>query len=603
MSNTSSSATGIRWNLADLYAGPGDPKIEADLAASETGCADFATRYRGLFSEPGRLTAMALREALVAIEGLAERMGRLGSYCGLVTAADTDNDDFRKLEDRVRTALVTRENELTFFELGWLGVADEVAAKLIDDPLLANYRHYLTASRRYKPHTLSEPEELVLNQKYLTARAAWTDLFDEFVASLRYEFTYDGTTQTLTQPRILSFSYDPDRAKRKAAQECLYAELSKHQLVLNNIFNAVSQDHALNDGIRQYDSPMASRHLANEVAPEVVARMQEVVEANIPPVAHRYYRLKARLLGLPGLATYDQYAPIATDMPSCDYGTGRETVLAAFERFSPKMSAIAREFFEKDWIDAEVRPSKRGGAFSASTVPSAHPYILLNWTDKLRDVSTLAHELGHGLHQYLSRKQTYYNFHHPLTVAETASVFAEFLTFDHVMETTTDPSVKLGLLCGKIEDAFATVFRQNVLTRFEQAAHAERRQEKLTSERLCELWWEANEKLYGGAVEMLPMYRWGWAYIPHFIHTPFYCYAYVFGELLVLSLYRMYREEGAPFVPRYMELLESGSNDTPEALLRKVGADIADPGFWQKAFGVLEEMVTKAEKLAGELGR
>lgn len=298
------------------------------------------------------------------------------------------------------------------------------------------------------------------------------------------------------------------------------------------------------------------------------------------------------------MATYDQYVPVTQALLSCDYQTGKETVLQAFEKFSPQMSDVARQFFDKNWIDAELRPSKRGGAFSASTVPSVHPYILMNWTDKLRDVSTLAHELGHGIHQYLSRKQSYLNFHHPLTIAETASVFAEFLTFDYVMARETDPTIKLSLLCSKIEDAFATVYRQNVLTRFEQAAHAGRKESKLSSEQLCDYWWGANKSLYGDAVDMLDLYRWGWAYIPHFIHTPFYCYAYVFGELLVLSLYRMYREEGAKlFVPRYLQLLESGSKEAPDQLLKQVGADIHDPAFWQKGFDVLTELVSQAESL------
>lgn len=593
-----SSAAGIAWNLSDLYAGADDPRIDADLATVAAGCDAFARDYRSLFADPAQLSEERLLAALREIERLAEIMGKLGSYCGLTTAADTTNDAFRRLEDRVRTSLVDQENKLTFFELGWLTFDEQRAAELAAAPKLANYRHYLEASRRYKPHTLSEPEELLLNQKSLTARAAWTDLFDEFVASLRYPFTWEGKTESLTQSHLLAISYDPVREKRKAAQECLYTELSRNELVLTNIFNAVAQDHALNDGIRRYDSPMASRHLANEVDAKVVSRMQDVTESNLG-IAHDYYRLKAKLLGLPKLATYDQYAPVATNLPSCEYERGQATVLEAFRRFSPKMEAVAREFFDKHWIDAEVRPGKRGGAFSASTVPSVHPYILLNWTDKLRDVSTMAHELGHGIHQYLSRKQTYYNFHHPLTIAETASVFAEFLTFDYVMAETSDPGVRLGLLCSKIEDAFATVYRQNVLTRFEQSAHAARRKEKLSSDELCDHWWAANQKLYSDAVDMLPAYKWGWAYIPHFIHTPFYCYAYVFGELLVLALYQMYKEEGASFVPRYLELLESGSSAPPDVLLKKVGADIHDPAFWQKAFDVLRSMTRQAQELAG----
>ncbi|MBS0261971.1 MAG: M3 family oligoendopeptidase [Planctomycetes bacterium] len=598
----SSSAAGITWNLADLYAGVDDPQINLDLEKCARLCTDFAARYRSLFETAGALTAAALETALREYEQICLIMSRLGSYAGLVTAADTMSDAGRRLEDRIQQQLVDLGNQLTFFDIGWLEVPDETAAALMGQPALANYRHYLAASRRYKPHTLSEPEELLLNQKSLTARTAWTTLFDEYVASLEYTLDYQGEQRTLTQPAILALNYDPDRELRKAAQACFFAELSRHELVLTNIFNVIAQDHALNDQIRHYDSPMSSRHLANEVAPGVVEQMQSAVEANYD-IAHEYYRLKARLLNLPKMATYDQYAPVATNLPTCDYATGRETVLAAFARFHPTMRDVAAQFFEKSWIDAEVRPGKRGGAFSASTVPSAHPYILLNWTDKLRDVSTLAHELGHGIHQYLSRKQSYLNFHHPLTIAETASVFGEFLTFDYVMETTSDPQVRLGLLCSKIEDAFATVFRQNVLTRFEQSTHAARREEKLAAEEICDHWWKANQALYGDAVDMFEPYRWGWSYIPHFIHTPFYCYAYVFGELLVLSLYRMYQEEGTAFVPRYLQLLESGSSATPEELLSRLGANIADPAFWQKGLDVLREMVRKACQLSDSLKR
>jgi oligoendopeptidase F len=600
MPATASSAAGIVWNLDDLYRAPDDPRIDADLQNCLELCTAFDADCRPMFETPDALSAERLKAALARYESIAQLMGRLGSYVSLLTAADTTNDVYRRLEDRIHQQLVDRENQLAFFELGWLALDDGQARGLVEDPALAEYAHYLSAARRYKPHTKSEPEELLLNQKSLTSRAAWMNLFDEFVASLAYEFEYQGETRRLTQPSILALNYDADRGLRRAAQVCFFTELSRHELVLGSIFNAVAQDHGLNDQIRRYESPMASRHLANEVAPSVVERMLEVTEANYA-IAHDYYRLKARLLGLPRLATFDQYAPVAASMPECGYQAGRDTVLSAFGRFHPSLRDVASKFFENGWIDAEVRPGKRGGAFSASTIPEAHPYILLNWTDKLRDVSTMAHELGHGIHQYLSRRQSYLNFHHPLTIAETASVFGEFLSFDYLMETTADPEVRLGLLCGKIEDAFATVFRQNVLTRFEQQAHAARRKEKLSSDEICSHWWQANAALYGEAVEMLDLYRWGWAYIPHFIHTPFYCYAYVFGELLVLSLYRMYQEEGASFVPRYLALLESGSNAPPDVLLARVGADISDPAFWQKGLDVLRNLVTKATALAEQV--
>ena len=598
---TTSSAAGVAWNLNDLYLGVDDPQIQRDLDKLSLLCTVFESKNRPLFTNEGALAAIALRVAIEEYEQIAQMMSRLGAFAGLLTAANTADDSYRRLEDRLQQQLIERENQLAFFELSWLEITDDVAGRLVDEPELSNYRHYLTASRRYKPHTRTEAEELLLNQKSLTARAAWTTLFDEFTASLVYTLDYKGETRRLTQPTILALNYDADRDLRRAAQSCFFAELSQHELVFSSIFNVIAQDHSINDQIRRYESPMASRHLANEISPDVVTRMQEAVEANYG-VAHEYYRLKARLLGLPQMATYDQYAPVAVNMPLCTYEEGRRTVLAAFERFHPSMRETASRFFENNWIDAEVRPTKRGGAFSASTIPAVHPYILLNWTDKLRDVSTMAHELGHGIHQFLSRKQTYFNFHHPLTIAETASVFGEFLTFDYVMETTTDPKVKLGLLCSKIEDAFATVYRQNVLTRFEQSTHAARRQEKLSSEEICKHWWQANAALYGDAVEMFEPYKWGWSYIPHFIHTPFYCYAYVFGELLVLSLYRMYQEEGKSFVSRYLQLLESGSSAAPEELLRRVGADITEPAFWQKGLDVLQSLVHKAVDLAKQVG-
>jgi oligoendopeptidase F len=365
---SSSSATGIVWNLGDLYAGVDDPQIDADLQLCASGCTAFEQQYRGLFTSAEGLTAVGLKAALADYEQIDELLSKLGSYAGLLSAADTANDAYRRLDDRLQQQLVERENQLTFFELGWLAVDDAVAGRLIEDPLLANYRHYLSAGRRYKPHTRSEPEELLLNQKSLTARAAWTTLFDEFVASLEYPLDYKGEKRTLTQPAILALNYDSDRGLRQAAQACFFTELSRHELVLTNIFNTVAQDHAINDQIRRYESPMASRHLANEVAPDVVTRMQDAVESNYE-IAHEYYRLKARLLGLPKMATYDQYAPIATNMPACKYAAGRDTVLAAFGRFHPTMREVASKFFEHNWIDAEVRPGKRHGAFCAAWSP------------------------------------------------------------------------------------------------------------------------------------------------------------------------------------------------------------------------------------------
>jgi oligoendopeptidase F len=344
---------------------------------------------------------------------------------------------------------------------------------------------------------------------------------------------------------------------------------------------------------------MVQRHLFNEIVGAAVDTMMQVTESNYG-LGRDYFKLKARLLGLPGLALYDQYAPVGQEVSAFPYLQAEQVILQAFEAFTPTFREIAAEFFAKHWIDAEVRKGKRGGAFCASPSPRLHPYILCNYTDNLRDVMTVAHELGHGLHGCLSRKQNYFNYDTPLTTAETASVFGEMLVFDYLVERQTDPQVQIAMLAGKLEDIFATVFRQNVLTRFEQAAFAARKERRVTPEQLGALWIEANGKYYGDAVEMPKGYCWGWSYIPHFIHSRFYCYSYVFGQLLVLALYRTYREEGKTFVPKYLALLEAGGSDTPEALLRPLGVDIHDPNFWRMGFEEIRGMVKRLDDLIGK---
>jgi oligoendopeptidase F len=350
------------------------------------------------------------------------------------------------------------------------------------------------------------------------------------------------------------------------------------------------------DRLRSYSGPMAQRHLSNEIDGEAVRTMMAVTEKNYP-AAQDYFGLKAQLLHLPRLALYDQYAPVGKEVRSFPYDRARQVILDAFEAFHPTFRRIADEFFAKNWIDAEIRQGKRGGAFCASPSPRLHPYILCNYDDNLRDVMTVAHELGHGLHGCLSRKQNYFNYDTPLTTAETASVFGEMLVFDHLLAKQTDPQVQISLLAGKLEDIFATVFRQNVLTRFEELAFAARKEKRLTPETLGTLWLEANGKYYGDAVDMPEGYRWGWSYIPHFIHSRFYCYSYVFGQLLVLALYRLYKDEGQSFVPKYFALLEAGGSDSPDALLKPLGVDIHNPSFWQKGFEEITGLVTRLRAL------
>ncbi len=385
---------------------------------------------------------------------------------------------------------------------------------------------------------------------------------------------------------------------RRSAAHGLTAGLREHARLLTYVFNNLVVDHRSDYRMRRFPDPMASRHLANEISPTVVEALMKATE-RFHGTVQRYYRLKARLLGIDQLVDYDRYAPIGQDLPPCDWPTARQIVQESYQAFSPRAGSIIGEFFAKNWIDAELRPGKRGGAFSSSAVPSAHPYILMNFTERLRDVMTLAHELGHGLHQYLSRPVGYLQCDTPLTTAEMASTFGEMLTFQRLLQRHPEPRIRLALLCQKIEDGFATVFRQIVLTRFEQALHRARDEKgELTTEQIGELWMDANRPMHGDVVQLTEDYSCWWLYIGHFIHSPFYCYAYAFGELLVLALVQKYRQEGEAFVPRYLDMLAAGGSDAPHALLKKLGVDVNDPAFWELGLKLLDGMVAQAEEMA-----
>jgi oligoendopeptidase F len=596
-----SSADGVTWDLSDLYAGVDDPRLGADLEAAHRRARDFEARHRGRIDVPGGPAADFLLGAVRELEDLFELMDKPAVFASLLHAARTDDPRHGALLSRTQEKRTAINKHLIFFDLEWVKVADDAAQKLLAHPALARYRHYLEQKRAWRPHYLSEPEEKVLDEKAVTGKAAFVRLFDESLASLRFPFAHGGASESLTLQRILARLEDPDRGAREAAARGLTAGLKDNARLLTFVLNNLVLDHKSDCALRRFDSPMGPRNLSNEITPAVVEALMSAAEAHHGTV-QRYYRLKGRLLGLEPLYDYDRYAPIFSDMPACDWPTAHRIVQEGYDAFSPRAGEIVRSFFEKRWIDAELRPGKRGGAFCSSAVPSVHPYVLVNYTDRLRDVTTLAHELGHGLHQYLARGVGYLQCDTPLTTAETASVFGEMIIFQRLQQLYPEPRTRLAMLCRKVEDSFATVFRQVVLTRFEQALHRARAgQGELTTEEVNDLWLAANKPMHGDVVRLTEGYAWWWMYIGHFIHTPFYCYAYAYGELLVLALVQKYRQEGPAFVPRYLDLLASGSSDAPHVLLARLGVDVNDPAFWGLGLRLLDDMVTQAEELASRL--
>jgi len=573
------------WDLSPLYAAPDDSRIDADLAAAAREGEAFAAHHRGRVAI---LDAAALAEAIAGYEDVLERGRRPAFYAHLLFAADTRSEVARRLVDRTREAHVALANTLTFFELELKAIPDGAFAALAADPALAGRRHWLDVVRRRRPYTLSEPEERIVNQKNLTGRGALVQLFDELSGSLRFRID----DRELSGEEVLSLLFEPDRARRERAYTVFLETHATFGIVWANVFNALMNDHRIECELRHLPDPVLPTHLDNEVRPETVDAMMAATERHYE-VAREYFRLKARLLGLEKLKNTDLYAPLGDAAARVPFDEARALVLDGFAAFSPTFAELARDFFERGWIDAEVRPGKRLGAFCAASSPRANPWVLLSYTETPRDVATLAHELGHGIHDRLASRQRLLDFSPPLTLAETASVFAEMTLTRVLLDREPRREVRRALLCAKIEDTIATVFRQNVLTRFEMAAHARRRDAPLTADELGELWWGENAKLYGDAVEMIPAYRWGWAYIPHFIHSRFYCYAYVFGELLVLALYQRYREQGPAFVPRYLELLAGGASVAPDAALARMGFDIDDAAFWERGFAVVRDLLAE----------
>ena len=591
-------ASGITWDLSDLFAGADDPRLWQTLEEVKRDGQAFAARYRGLVAVPGGPDAATLLAGVQAFEELYERAGRVETYAHLLYDSDTRDVAARDLSQKVEQRLTELRNLTLFFDLEWLELPDDVAERLIDDPVLAPYAHYLRHERALRPHRLTEAEEKILNEKDVTGKSAWGRLHTELTSALTFPLEHNGQRRDLNLSEALALAYEPERDLRRAAHDTLYAGLAAQGQVLTFIYDTLIQDHLTADRLRQFPSPMASRHLANEVEPEAVETMLQVVEANYG-LAQDYFRLKARLLGLDRLTVYDQYAPLETRTCQVSFAEGREIVLDCYGDIDPRFRALAQEFFDRRWIDAEPRQGKRGGAYCASPSPRLHPYVLTSYLGTPRDTMTLAHELGHGLHGMLARKQTLFNYHS--TAAPGGD--GQRLRRDDGLRPPGQaggrphrppgPGVPedRGRLRHRLPPERPHPLRAGGLR--SAAAGA-----RLTPERLGDVWIEANGRYYGDAVQLTDGYRWGWSYIPHFIHSRFYCYAYVFGQLLVLALYRLFQEEGPPFIPRFVTLLEGGGSDTPQRLLAPFGVDLSDAAFWQKGMDELARLVRQAESLA-----
>ncbi|MGZ4288671.1 MAG: M3 family oligoendopeptidase [Solirubrobacteraceae bacterium] len=590
------------WDLDPLVDGDGESGVDRQLDEAVTAASEFADRYAG---KVGELDVNGLAQAMHELERIHELLGRAASYASLRFSTDTADPTRGALLQRVQERGTEVETKLLFFDLEWAALDDNRADELLaraggvggsesGDDELEFCRHHLRTIRRYRPHLLSEKEEKLLTEKSISSQSAWARLFGEVVAALRVDLDGDEVTLDVALSRLQL----ADRDTRKAAAEAVSKTLEPGLRTRAFIYNTLVYDKSVEDRLRSYPHWLASRNLANEASDESVMALIEAVRRRYD-VPRRWYALKAKLMGLPKVADYDRMAPVLQEDVTFSFGEARDLVLDTYDAFAPEAGRITRRFFDEHWIDAPVRPNKRGGAFCSYTVPSVHPYVMLNYTARRRDVLTMAHELGHGLHAALAQPQGVYHQGTPLTLAETASVFGETLVFERLLAAAETDDQRLSLLAERLDASMATVFRQMSMNRFEHLIHTRRRDEgELSTDRIGELWLDSQSEMFGDSVEITDGYRIWWSYIPHFINTPGYVYAYAYGQLLALSAYRRFTQEGESFIPRYLELLAAGGSRSPEELGAIVGIDLADPGFWDAGLALIDAQLSAAEELA-----
>ena len=584
----------VGWDLADLYASADDERIDSDVSQAETDAAAFRERHHG---KVAGLDAAGLASAVTELERIESSVVRALTYAHLHFATNMADPARGALVARLGEKAASLETQLLFFPLEWAAVDDEAAEALLADAALDDWRHHLRGLRKFRPYLLSEPEEKIVTEKTVSGVAAWSRLYEEQLGALRVSL--DDEEQSLEV--AMSLLYEHKRETRREAAEAITEALGPGLRTRTYVFNTILQDKSIDDRLRGYPTWISSRNLSNETTDEAVEALVEAATSRYD-VAQRYYRLKAKLLGLDRLDHYDRFAPVSEDTEKTPWEEAQRIVVEAYSEFSDEAGSVVARFFDDSWIDAPVRPDKRTGAFCATTVPGVHPYILMNYTGDRRSILTLAHELGHGLHGVLSQPLGLFNSSTPLTTAETASVFGEALTFDRLLAEEDDPRRRLDLLTGRIEDAIATTFRQIAMNRFEHAAHTERREQgEIASDRIAELWLEAQKALFGDSVGLDGYEPW-WSYIPHFTGSPGYVYAYAYGYLFSLAIYRRYVQEGDSMVEPYLDLLRAGGSRTPEELAELVGLDLTDPAIWASGIDALAEELDEAERLAAEIG-
>ncbi|MDR3708046.1 MAG: M3 family oligoendopeptidase [Capsulimonadaceae bacterium] len=587
----------IVWDLSDLFAGPDDPLIEHVIADAVLRAKRFEQDYKGKIDSP-RLTAKLLGDAIREYEAIAQAAAKPAAYASLRHAADTSDPARGALLQRMMEKGTQVSLAMLFFDLELAAAADSVIGPLLEDPYVKPYRHYIENERRSREFLLSEAEERILEETANTGSRAFRRLFEEIVSRTTFRVGEDD----LSQSQTLALLYSPDRERRREGAAALSAGLGEQVNTVAYIFNTLLQDKAVKDRLRRYDYPEQSRHLSNELDRETVEIVVNACTSNFS-VVNRYYSLKRQILGVSELTHFDRYAPLFASEDNVTWDQAREIVLEAFGEFSSEMRAAASEFFEKRWIDAAPRKGKRGGAFCSYVTPDLHPFILQSYLGRGKDVTTLAHELGHGVHSSVSRGQSYLNFHGTLPMAELASTFGEMLVFDKLQKSASLKE-RLALYADKIEGSFATIFRQAAMFRFEQAIHKHRREHgELTVEDFGNYWQTNIQAMFGDSVILGEEHKSWWSYVNHFVASPFYVYAYSVGELLVLSLYRKYKNEGPGFAVKYFDLLRAGGSLSPQQLMDKVGVDLHDPQFWADGIKILDDEVSQFEAILTECGR